>query len=117
MSNRTPKRKAIHPRLVHEAHERVKRKTRYMKIRLKASADTTSPTASRRVAAQFECHHVFDLLWVGPNSPLSREVAYTYLRKITGIPNSHIASFNIAECRYVMQRVRADYPRLFTKVA
>jgi len=115
MIRRTPKAKARYPRNLHERRGRLKRKRNALRRWMKSLHATDGP--SELLNARRDCHVAFDLLWCGPQAPLTRQRAYDYLRRITGMSeaDAHIAMFDRGLCDAVAMQVRTDYPHLFTK--
>lgn len=62
-------------------------------------------------AKRRKAHSVFDLLWNGPESKMSRGAAYRWLQGAMNMTehDAHISRFDIAQCERVLALVRADF--------
>jgi hypothetical protein len=62
-------------------------------------------------AVRRKAHRVFDLLWNGPESRMSRGAAYRWLQGAMQMTESqaHISRFDAAQCERVLALVRADF--------
>ena len=62
-------------------------------------------------AVRKKTHAVFDLLWNGPGSRMSRGAAYHWLQGVMQMNESqaHISRFDAAQCERVLALVRADF--------
>jgi hypothetical protein len=115
MFHRTRRRVAEAAGYQHRYRQRKKALTHRLKRQLKSRIKP----ATARVAAQIECHRVFDRLWCGPEAVMPRRRAYEYLQRITCLPSSdaHISRLSADECYGLIEKVREDYPRIFRKSA
>mgnify|MGYP002632205761 CR=1 FL=1 len=62
-------------------------------------------------AVRKRTHAVFDLLWKGPSSRMTRPAAYRWLQGAMQMtePNAHISRFDVAQCEHVIALMRADF--------
>ena len=58
-------------------------------------------------AARMKAHRVFDRLWSGPAATMTRRKAYRLMQKLMGLSDhkAHIAMFDAAQCRTLIQRL------------
>ena len=65
---------------------------------------TSTPADQETRDKRHEAHQLFDPMWQGPNTLMSRKEAYKWLRDVMmmGQKDCHIGMFNIEQCEKVI---------------